>query len=210
MIIYTRVSTEKESQLSSLSRQKEELTKYCIDKNYQILDLIEETCSGFDTDREGIIKALDYVKNKQAQAIVVQDETRIGRGSSKIAILHQVKKWNGQVLSLASDGPLDLTEMEGMVLEILALVEEYQRRLTNSKIKRGMEKAIKEGYDPSLNLKNRNMGGRDKLEVPIDEIIRLKKLNLSFTDIAATLKGFGYNVSKATVHRRYKEYIEEN
>ncbi|MCY7891410.1 recombinase family protein, partial [Bacillus spizizenii] len=29
-------------------------------------------------------------------------------------------------------------------------------------------------------------------------------------EIAATLRGFGYDVSKATVHRRYQEYIEND
>ena len=210
VIIYSRVSTEKETQATSLNRQSEELLKYCMKKNYYVVDTIEEKSSGYDGEREGLIKALDLIKSGQANAIVVQDETRIGRGSSKIAILHQVKKWNGHVISLATDGPLDISEMEGMVLEILALVEDYQRRLTNSKIKRGIKRAMEDGYDPSQNLKNQNMGGRDKIEVPIEEIVRLKKLNLTFKDIAATLRGFGYNVSKATVHRRYKEYIEEN
>lgn len=210
VVIYTRVSTEKESQATSLHRQKEELLNYCIEKNYYVVDTIEERISGFDSDREGLIHALDDIKNGQANAIVVQDETRIGRGSSKIAILHQVNKWGGQVISMANDGPLDISEMEGMVLEILALVEDYQRRLTNSKIKRGIRKAMDNGYDPSQNLKNQNLGGRDKKEVPIDEIVRLKNLNLTFKDIAATLRGFGYDVSKATVHRRYKEYIEKN
>ncbi|SET23044.1 YneB family resolvase-like protein [Anaerobranca gottschalkii] len=209
VVIYTRVSTEKESQSSSLERQEKELLNYCQNKNYQVVDIISEKVSGFDEDREGLIKALGYIKNGQANYILVQDETRIGRGSAKIAILHQVNKWGGQVLSMENDGPLDITEMEGMVLEILALVEEYQRRLTNTKIKRGVKKAIEEGYDPSQNLKNRHYGGRDKIEVPIEEIVRLKSLNLSFKDIAATLRGFGYNVSKATVHRRYQEYMEK-
>ncbi|SHJ55350.1 Site-specific DNA recombinase [Anaerobranca californiensis DSM 14826] len=209
VVIYTRVSTDKESQNSSLERQERELVSYCQRNNYQVIDIISEKISGFEEEREGLIKALEYIKNGQANCILVQDETRIGRGSAKIAILHQVNKWGGQVLSMENDGPLDITEMEGMVLEILALVEEYQRRLTNTKIKRGVKKAIEDGYDPSRNLKNRHCGGRDKIEVPIEEILRLKALNLSFKDIAATLRGFGYNVSKATVHRRYQEYMEK-
>ena len=35
------------------------------------------------------------------------------------------------------------------------------------------------------------------------------KIGLTFSEIAATLRGFGYSISKATVHRRYQEY-EEN
>lgn len=209
VVLYSRVSTDKESQSTSLYRQSEELLNYSIANNYYVVDNILEKSSGFDSERDGLIQALEYIKSGQANAILVQDETRIGRGSSKIAILHQVKKWDGQVISMESGAPLDITEMEGMVLEILALVEEYQRKLTNTKIQRGIKKAMENGYDPSKNLKNQNQGGRDKKEVPIEEIVRLKSLNLTFKDIAATLRGFGYDVSKATVHRRYQEYMEK-
>ncbi|MEH7664509.1 recombinase family protein, partial [Bacillus velezensis] len=30
-----------------------------------------------------------------------------------------------------------------------------------------------------------------------------------FAEIAATLRGFGYDVSKATVHRRFQEYFAD-
>ncbi|QNO16525.1 recombinase family protein [Alkalicella caledoniensis] len=209
VVLYSRVSTDKETQESSITRQKKELLDYCSKHGFNPVCEIEEKESGFEEVREGLIKALDLLKVGQAQAIMVQDETRIGRGTAKIAILHQVNKYGGEVISIENGGPLNITEMEGMVLEILALVEEYQRRLSNSKIKRGVRKAIEEGYDPSRNLKNRNQGGRDKIEVPIEEIIRLRQLKLTFYDIAATLRGFGYDVSKATVHRRYKEYMDK-
>lgn len=209
VVLYSRVSTDKETQESSITRQKKELLDYCSKYGFNPVCEIVEKESGFEEVREGLIKALDLLKIGQAQAIMVQDETRIGRGTAKIAILHQVNKYGGEVISIENGGPLNITEMEGMVLEILALVEEYQRRLSNSKIKRGVRKAIDEGYDPSRNLKNRDQGGRDKIEVPLEEIIRLRQLKLTFYDIAATLRGFGYDVSKATVHRRYKEYMDK-
>ncbi|MGA9226650.1 MAG: recombinase family protein, partial [Mesobacillus sp.] len=43
---------------------------------------------------------------------------------------------------------------------------------------------------------------------PIEEIVKLRNNGLTFAEIAATLRGFGFNVSKATVNRRYLEYIE--
>lgn len=45
--------------------------------------------------------------------------------------------------------------------------------------------------------------------MPVEEIIRLRDNGLTFQEIAATMRGFGYQVSKATVHRRYREYMEE-
>lgn len=96
-----------------------------------------------------------------------------------------------------------------MVLNIVSMVEEYQQKLHNAKIKRGMKRAVQKGYKPEKNLKNLGeASGREKIEVPIEEIVRLRKNGLIFSEIAATLRGFGFNISKATVHRRYQEYIE--
>ena len=98
-----------------------------------------------------------------------------------------------------------------MVLEIVSVVEKYQRKIHNLKIKRGMKRAIEEGYNPEKNLKNRHLhSGRQKKEIPIEEIVRLRQLGLTFYDIALTLKGMGFDVSKATVHRRYQQYEKEN
>ncbi|GGA34981.1 hypothetical protein GCM10007416_04890 [Kroppenstedtia guangzhouensis] len=40
----------------------------------------------------------------------------------------------------------------------------------------------------------------------MDEIVALKEKKLTFEEVAATLQGFGYDVSRATVHRRYREW----
>lgn len=127
-----------------------------------------------------------------------------------MAILHQIRKYGGQVISLADRGPLALTDLEEMILEVLATVEEYQRRMVNQKISRGMQKAIQERkYRPEKNLKNLTQGGRKKLKLPIREIIRLRDKGLTFVEIAAILRGLGYECSKATVHRRYREYMSQ-
>jgi len=73
-----------------------------------------------------------------------------------------------------------------------------------------MQRAVHNGYKPQRNLKNQGKNaGRERIIAPIDELVRLRQNGLTFSEIAATLRGFGYSISKATVHRRYKEY-EEN
>ncbi len=204
--IYSRVSTEKKQQETSLSRQTTESKKFCEGNQWDIVQVIEEQESGFAIEREGIYQLLSLFKEKKIDAVIIQDETRLGRGNTKIALIHQIQKLNGKIIALEHQGELVISEMDGMILEILAVIEEYQRKLNNRKISRGMKRAIMEGFQPEKNLKNRDQGGREKIEVPIEEIVRLKKLNLTFYEIAATLRGFGYDVSKATVHRRYQEY----
>lgn len=209
-VIYVRVSTEKDSQETSLARQKEELQKYASSLQFRILSTFEDKQSGYDVERDGLLEMMDFVKEQNVSAVFVQDETRLGRGNARMAVLHLLLRSNITVYSLNNAGPLTLNEMDTMLLEILAIVEEYQRKIHNAKIKRGMRRAVENGYRPELNLKNRGKHeGRERIEVPISEIVNLREKGLTFQEIATTLNGLGFQVSKATVHRRYMEYKEE-
>lgn len=208
--IYARVSTDKQEQDTSIKRQINELTSYCREQNYNIVEIIKEKHSGFDEDREGILSILELLKEELIEAVVIQDSTRLGRGNAKTALIHQIQKLKGQIITLEDKGAIALSDMEKMILEILSVIEKYQQELTNRKISRAMKKAIEEKkFRPERNLKNRDLGGRKRKNIPIEEIVRLRKMGLTFHDISLTLKGLGYNVSKATVHRRYQEFFEE-
>ncbi|KOO46423.1 YneB family resolvase-like protein [Priestia koreensis] len=207
-IIYCRVSTEKQAQETSLQRQQEELLQLATEYNFEVVKVIQEKASGYDIDREGINELIHLISEEKVEVLLVQDETRMGRGHAKIALLHWLLQQNVQIYTISHQGKLQLSESDSMVLEIISIVEEYQRKIHNMKIKRGMKRAVERGYRPEKNLKNLHVNsGRDKIEVPIEEIVRLRQNKLTFADIAATLRGFGYDVSKATVHRRYQDYV---
>lgn len=209
-IIYCRVSTKKETQETSLIRQEEELLDLANAYHFDVVKVIKEQASGYDLDRDGILELLSLIKDKSIKAVLIQDETRLGRGNAKIALLHCILKEEVELYTIAHNGQLQMSESDSMVLQIVGMVEEYQRKLHNIKIKRGMNRAIQAGYQPQRNLKNLGGGsGRERIEAPISEIVRLRNNELTFAEIAATLRGFGYSISKATVHRRYKEYIED-
>ncbi|MDA3130527.1 recombinase family protein [Aliibacillus thermotolerans] len=208
-IIYGRVSTTKEEQRTSLERQKEELLHLAETRGFQVEKIILEQASGYTVEREGLLEMLEIFADKKASVLCIQDDTRLGRGHAKIALLHQLKKEGIDIYTVRDDGELQLSESDHMLMEILSIVEEYQRKIHNLKIKRGMERAIAKGYRPEKNLSRLQEGGRKKKEVPIEEIIRLRRRELTFAEIAATLRGFGYDVSKATVHRRYQAYVKE-
>lgn len=206
-IVYCRVSTNKDTQETSLKRQEEELVQLAAVHHFEVHKIIKEQASGYELERDGMLELLEAIKDQHVKAVLIQDETRLGRGNAKIAILHCILKEDIKLYSISHSGELQLSESDSMVLKIVGMVEEYQRKLHNVKIKRGMQRAIKNGYKPERNLKNiGEASGREKIEVPIEEIIRLRNNKLTFAEIAATLRGFGYQVSKATVHRRYQEY----
>ncbi|GKU82751.1 recombinase family protein [Niallia sp. NCCP-28] len=209
-IIYCRVSTDKKEQETSLKRQEEELLLLAKVHKFHVADIIKEQASGFELERDGILDLLTRIKDKDIGAILIQDETRLGRGNAKIAILHCILRENVKLYSISSSGELVLSDADSMVLQIVSLVEEYQRKIHNIKIKRGMKRAVENGYNPAGNLKNQgNNAGRLRKDVPIEEIAKLKENGLTFAEIAATLKGFGFSISKATVHRRYQEYKDQ-
>lgn len=209
-VLYCRVSTEKDTQETSLSRQEEELTKLAMELGLTISEIFAEKHSGYDMERDGLLDLLDYIRSNHIQTILVQDETRLGRGNARVAILHLLAKTNTTIITNHDSGPMKLNEMDTMLLEILAIVEEYQRKLHNAKIRRGMKRAVKEGYKPEQNLRNKgNVEGRERIEAPLNEIVALRQKGLTFEEIAGVLKGLGHSISKATVHRRYKEYEME-
>ena len=200
------MSTDKKEQETSLARQQQELRKLAEHYQISIVECIEEQESGYEIEREGIFQMLDYFSTKKANCLLIQDETRLGRGNTRIALFHHLQNMNIAIYTAIHDGELELSESDSMVLQIVGVVEEYQRKIHNAKIKRGMKRAIEKGYDPSKNLKNRDKAnGRERKSFPIDEVIRLRQNNLTFEEITKTLNGLGYSVSKATVHRRYQE-----
>lgn len=209
-VAYCRVSTEKETQDSSLERQKIELQQYAETLGFTIVEIFEDRHSGYDIERDGLLEMLDFLKQNKGAHLFIQDETRIGRGNGRMAVLHILQKYDTTIYSMSSNSEMKLNEMDSMLLEILAIVEEYQRKIHNAKIKRGMRRAVENGYRPELNIANRgNLEGRDRIDIPIEQIVTLRKRGLTYEEITSTLKALGYNVSKATVHRRYVEYEHE-
>lgn len=212
-IIYCRVSTNKKVQETSLNRQEMELRKLAETKGIHIVDCIVEKASGYQVEREGIFQLLDKFMDNKADTLLIQDESRLGRGNTKIALFHQLKKMNVKIYSIQHDGELSLSEADSMVLEIIGIVEEYQKKIHNLKISRGVKNAMSKGFNPIKNLRNIDQSpGRERKELPIEEIVNLRNNNMTFEEITTTLNNLGYDVSKATVHRRYREYrnIEYN
>lgn len=206
-IIYCRVSTDKKAQETSLVRQEKELLQLAQMYKMTVVAVIKEQSSGYDIERDGLFQMLEHFANHKAECLLIQDETRLGRGNTKVALFHQLNKLHISIYTAIHNGELELSESDSMVLQIVGIVEEYQRKIHNIKIKRGMNKAIDEGYDPGKNLSNRGKAsGRQRKDFPIEEVVRLRESKLTFEEIARMLNGLGYNVSKATVHRRFQEY----
>ena len=117
-VIYCRVSTEKEQQQTSLQRQREELLELAKSMDYKTIAVFEDEASGYDVERDGLMDLLECLKEERVDALFIQDETRIGRGHARIAILHLLEKTNTTLITNSDQGPFGLSDMDAMVLEI--------------------------------------------------------------------------------------------
>ncbi|EGK13793.1 resolvase family site-specific recombinase [Desmospora sp. 8437] len=136
-ILYARVSTRRMEQESSLDRQVEALTAWARRLGVEVVETITEQHSGFDLDRDGLYRLLDAIREKRVEAVLVQDDSRLGRGDAKLAIIHQLTRADCKIYSLQSGGELELEAGESTVLDIMARVEELQRRWMSKKFPGG-------------------------------------------------------------------------
>lgn len=56
--------------------------------------------------------------------------------------MHCLHKEGIKVYTHTHNGELQLSDSDSMVLDIIGIVEEYQRKIHNLKIKRGMQRAV--------------------------------------------------------------------
>lgn len=177
-IIYARVSTTKEAQETSLARQKDELLHLAKLYQMNVIKVVEEKASGYSIERDGILEVLDMIRDEQVDVLLIQDETRLGRGNAKIALMHCLHKEEVKVYTHTHNGELQLSDSDSMVLNIIGIVEEYQRKIHNLKIKRGMKRAVEKGFRPEKNLKNRHLStGREKKKYQLKRLFVCAVMN---------------------------------
>ena len=61
--------------------------------------------SGFDIDRDGLLDLLEFVQDEKIDAVLIQDETRLGRGNARMAVLHLLAKTETEIYSHSDNGP---------------------------------------------------------------------------------------------------------
>ena len=113
------------------------------------------------------IDAIETVAEKSLAVVRAMPNTSAAIGKSATALA---------VNSHVSEAQKLLVQELFNTVGLTTIVEEYQRRIHNAKIRRGMRRAVENGYRPQDNLKNHgNHEGRERIEVPIEVIVNLRQ-----------------------------------
>jgi DNA invertase Pin-like site-specific DNA recombinase len=144
-VLLCRVSTTKSEQETSSDRQLARLEEIARFRNWEIVARFAEQESGTTMRRPAIADALELVRRRRAQIIVVDHLFRFGRNAKEM--LETVDALNAMGGALyEAERELDTTGPLGrLVFTILAAVGEFYARNGSQKIREGLARARAKG-----------------------------------------------------------------
>ena len=197
-VIYARVSSAGDRQ--STDRQIEDLMRYAEGKGHEIVKIFQEHVSGAKSNQErgALSECLEFCKTEHPGTLMVTELSRLGR--STVEVLKAVEDLtaagvNTYILDLnlsTLDERGEENPVAKMVLTVLALGAEMERKLILGRLNSGRELAKKRGV-----AMGRPKGATDDLLQKYPDVVRyLRKGRNSIREIAK-LTG----VSVSTVQR---------
>ena len=197
-VISARVSSMGDRQ--STERQIEDLTRYANSRDLEILKVFQEHISGAKSNKErGVLsECLEFCKSEHPDTLMVTELSRLGR--STVEVLKAIEELTAAKVNVfILDLNLSTLDEEGrenpvakMVLTVLALGAEMERKLILGRLNSGRELAKKRGV-----AMGRPKGVTDDLLKKHPEVVKhLRKGKNSIREIAK-LTG----VSVSTIQR---------
>ena len=160
IISYLRCSTTHQLETHSISHQRLKIDLYCKFHNLHLVEeIVDEGVSGKSTKREGYIKLMDMVKNKECDGVVVYSLSRFSRCVLDTLTSIQLMNDNGITFHSLSEN-IDTSSPNGrFFLTILSSLSQLERELTSSRVKDTLH-GLKMTNKPYSN----DMYGFDKLD----------------------------------------------
>jgi len=141
-VIYARVSP---SQRGDLEGQIQYLTQYCSSKGYRVVDVLSDVASGLKADREGLLKLLDYVTNRQVDVVVVTYKDRLARFGLEY-LEYFFRQYGVRVEAALGDEPRD--SHQELVDDLVEIVNSLAGKLYGLRSRR--RKELVEGFKKLL------------------------------------------------------------
>ena len=202
IISYLRCSTTHQLETHSISHQRLKIDLYCKFHNLQLVEeIVDEGVSGKSTKREGYIKLMDMVKNKECDGVVVYSLSRFSRCVLDTLTSIQLMNDNGITFHSLSEN-IDTSSPNGrFFLTILSSLSQLERELTSSRVKDTLH-GLKMTNKPYSN----DMYGFDKLDGSLVEndteqkmikkIVKLYKSGYTIHEIVKYVNSKGFKTKR--------------
>jgi DNA invertase Pin-like site-specific DNA recombinase len=187
---YVRVSTRSQS----YEGQVENIKKYCSFKDYNLVNVFEDTGSGKDTEREGfqrMLRVLDQNENPQGISCIIS--TKLDRVGRSLYDLLKFSTWckDRKIDLVFTQSNIDTSSPENrMFFQLMAMFSEFERERIAERTSEGRVRFVLGG----------GKLGKPRKQIPVEEIRKLLELGVPKTHIAKKFK-----CSLPTIYDRLKE-----
>ena len=160
--LYYRLSRDEDDELNSLTNQRKIIYGYAVSNGHEVVgESFDDNISGMHFNRPGIDKIYEAVEQKQIEAIIVKDLSRLGRHRTQTAIfIDYLREHNVRVLS-ATEGIDTCNENDDLIVGFKGLVNDFYAKDISKKIRSGYRQKQKEGIvitPPFGYFKDKNTG----------------------------------------------------
>ena len=172
--VYARVSTKEQD----VNTQLEVLREVCQRQKYEVYyEYVDRGESGSKESRPAFDEMLKDMRARKFNCVMVYKLDRIGRSLPHLINLFTEFE-NKKVEFISATQNINTSTPEGkMFMRMLMVLAEYERELTVSRVKSGMDRARKQG----------KVIGRPRTGVNGGEVLRLREKGLSIRKIADKL-----------------------
>lgn len=149
--IYTRVSKSDGSQATD--RQILDLSRFCEERDWEIVTYIEEKISGRIKRREGTEQLIRLARGNRIQKVLVHEISRLGRNLSDVVqtveelSLNKVSVYDYRQRMETLDEYYRKTPFATMVIPVLAGIAEEHAAQQSHRIKSGLQRAREQGKE---------------------------------------------------------------
>jgi len=147
---YCRISTEKESQISSYQKQKEFFEELALSKGYDFEIYGDEGLSGKQTkNRTQFLRMIKDAKQKKFNEVWVKDISRFARNTEDfIHNIRKIKSYGINVFFINQN--MDIQEGSEFYLTILAAMAQEESAKLSERVKFGKNHTAKRGRVPNF------------------------------------------------------------
>jgi putative DNA-invertase from lambdoid prophage Rac len=140
--LYCRISTADQS----CARQERDLAAFAARAGYEVVGMFKETGSGMKLDRAERRKVMALAQRRKIDAVLVTELSRWGRSTTDLlATLKELEARRVSVIAL-NGMAFDLSTPHGrMIATVLAGIAEFERELTQERIRSGIAAAKDRG-----------------------------------------------------------------
>lgn len=206
-VIYARVSSNNDRQ--DTTRQIEDLRKYAVSQNIEIVNVFQEHISGAkkNEERQVLTDCLEYCTQHSVDYLLLSELSRLGRSTLQVLrsleILHEAKVsvyiQNLGLYTLQADGKVN--PIVSMLTTLLAEMGNIERSNIQYRLNSGRANYIAKGG--KLGRKKGSIKTEDKKKEEYRDTIALLKKGYSIRNVAK-LQGIGIS----TVQRVKNQFIK--